>query len=283
MKRFTRRLRILVVVLASIGMTLLAVTCTTPPKLPAGVVKQTRTMDCAGTPVVVDFYFRDDGTARPGVVVAHGFSRSRRYMAGWGVILAERGLTAAVLTQPNWARHSRNAEAIARLAEAGQRGEWPVPLNGKIGLIGFSMGGQTTLTAAARMKGPVDAWVGLDPVDFEGRGAALAGRVKAPGLVLLAEPAPFNRHGNGVAMVKSYAGPLKILKVTGATHCDPESPTDLLGQLACGKVNAERHLLFRETTWAFLEQVLLGKRNESAEPVSKGLQVIRPIQSVPVP
>jgi dienelactone hydrolase len=273
MKSFSRRIRRFVFGLAAVGLTLFAVTCTVPPKLPAGVVKHTQTVDCGGTPVKVDFYFRDDGSARPGVVVAHGFSRSRRYMAGWGTFLAECGLAAAVLTQPYWTKHNRNADAIARLAEAGLRGEWPVQVAGKMGLLGFSMGGLTTLTAAAKAKVPLDAWVGLDPVDFEGRGAALAGKVTAPGLVLLAEPAPFNRHGNGVAMVKGYAGPLQILKVTGATHCDPESPTDLLGSLACGSVDTQRHALFKDTAGAFLQQVLLG---QSSAPIKwEGLEEIR--------
>ena len=61
-----------------------------------------------------------------------------------------------------------------------------------MGLVGFSMGGLTTLLAAASLSPPVDAWVGLDPVDHAGHGAAKAALVKAPGLALLAEPSPFN-------------------------------------------------------------------------------------------
>jgi pimeloyl-ACP methyl ester carboxylesterase len=250
---------------------LMAATCTTAPRLAAGVVKQTQTVDCGGIPVKVDFYFRQDRLPCPGVVVAHGFSRSRRYMAGWGAVLVERGMVAAVLTQPYLAKHSRNAQAIVDLAEAGRLGQWPAPLDGQIGLMGFSMGGLTTLTAAARMHPAVDAWVGLDPVDFEGRGAALAVKVTAPGLALLAEPAPFNRNGNGVAMVKGYGGSMTLWKVKGANHCDPESPTDLLGQLACGWVKPERQVLFRETTLAFLEEQLLGRKRERQEVSPAGL------------
>ena len=46
------------------------------------------------------------------------------------------------------------------------RGKWPISVrsNGKVGLVGFSMGGLTTLLAAASLSPPVDAWVGLDPV-----------------------------------------------------------------------------------------------------------------------
>ena len=222
---------------------------------------------------MVDFYFRDDGVARPGVVVAHGFSRDRRYMAGWGAVLAERGMVAAVPTQPFLAQHSKNANALARLAESGLRGQWPMPLNGKIGLVGFSMGGLTTLTAAARMKAPAQAWVGLDPVDFEGMGGRLAEKVTTPGLVLLAEPAPFNLQGNARTMIKGYAGPLAVLKVKGACHLDPESPVDLLGQLACGWVDAGRQALFRETAVSFLEEVMLGRKR--AQKQADGLVTVR--------
>jgi hypothetical protein len=269
-----RRLRLFVLVVSCLALMLMAATCTTTPVLTAGVVKQTQTVDCGGISVKVDFYFRKDRLPRPGVVVAHGFSRSRRYMAGWGALLAERGMVVAVLTQPYWAKHTRNAQAIVDLAEAGRRGQWPAPLDGQIGLMGFSMGGLTTLTAAARMHPAVDAWVGLDPVDFEDRGAALAAKVTVPGLVLLAEPAPFNRNGNGVAMVKGYGGPITLWKVKGATHCDPESPTDLLGQLACGWVKPERHVLFRETALAFLEEQLLGAKRERQEASRAGLESV---------
>lgn len=242
----------------AVGLMLGGVTCTTSPKLAAGVVKRSGTVDCEGTAVAVDFYFRDDGVKRPGVVVAHGFMRSKRYMAGWGAALAERGMVAAVVTQPYLAKHVRNAKAIEAVVAAGRRQEWPVAVDGRMGLMGFSMGGLTTLLAASRMEAPVAAWVGLDPVDFEGKGAAVAGRVKAAGLALLAEPAPFNREGNALSMLADYGGEVTVWKVVGATHCDAEAPTDWLGQLACGRVDERRQRLFRETALDFLEETLLG-------------------------
>jgi dienelactone hydrolase len=253
-----RYLRMLFLAAGALGLMLGGVTCTTSPKLAAGVVKRSGSVDCEGTAVAVDFYFRADGVKRPGVVVTHGFMRSKRYMAGWGAALAERGMVAAVVTQPYVAKHLRNAKAIEAVVAAGRRQEWPVAVDGRMGLMGFSMGGLTTLLAASRMEEPVAAWVGLDPVDFEGKGAAVAGRVKAAGLALLAEPAPFNLEGNALSMLADYGGEVTMWKVVGATHCDPESPTDWLGQLACGKVDERRQRLFRETALDFLEGALLG-------------------------
>jgi dienelactone hydrolase len=253
-----RTLRMLFLAAVALGLMLGAVTCTTSPKLAAGVVKRSGTVDSEGTAVAVDFYFRDDGVKCPGVVVAHGFMRSKRYMAGWGAALAERGMVAAVVTQPFLAKHVRNAKALEAVVAAGRRQEWPVALNGRMGLMGFSMGGLTTLLAASRMEEPVEAWVGLDPVDFEGKGAAVAGRVKVAGLALLAEPAPFNLEGNALSMLADYGGEVTVWRVAGATHCEPEAPTDWLGQLACGPVDEKRQRLFGETALDFLEVTLLG-------------------------
>lgn len=189
-----RPLRLLITVCAGATVLLIGTTCTTIPDLPAGVVKQSSQVECGKDRVAVDFYFQKQTAPQPMVVVVHGFSRSRRHMAGWGADLAEHGMIAAVMTQPYWAGHSRNGEAIARLVELGRAGKWPIAArgNGKVGLVGFSMGGLTTLLAAASLSPPVDAWVGLDPVDHAGHGAAKAALVKAPGLALLAEPSPFN-------------------------------------------------------------------------------------------
>lgn len=271
-----RPLRLLVTVCALSAVLLFGTTCTTIPDLPAGVVKQSSQVTCGKDSVAVDFYFQKQAAPQPLVVVVHGFSRSKRYMAGWGADLAGHGMIAAVMTQPYWAEHSRNAEVIARLVELGRAGKWPIAArgNGKVGLVGFSMGGLTTLLAAASLSPPVDAWVGLDPVDHAGSGAAKAALVKPPGLALLAEPSPFNAQGNARTMLHDYGGPLQVIKVTGATHCDAESPSDILGQLACGRVDPVRHDRFRAATLEFLDGVFSGGVHTQAR-ARDGLEVVR--------
>jgi pimeloyl-ACP methyl ester carboxylesterase len=231
--------------------------CTSAPVLQAGVVKKACQVPCGSQRVAVDFYFKDSPTPQPMVVVVHGFARSKRQMAGWGADLAARGIVAAVINPPHWANHARNAVAIADLVALGREGHWPVAArgNGKIGLMGFSIGGLTTLLAASRSTPGVDAWVGLDPVDYHGLGVAAAAEVHAPGLALLAEPSVFNDSGNARSMLAAYAGPLQILKIQGATHCDAESPTDFLGQLVVGS-SPHRRAIFQTNALAFLEATL---------------------------
>lgn len=269
--------RLLGAALLGLALLLFAATRTTTPVLPPGIVKETHRLDCGGDRVTVDFYFQPDAPPQPLVIVAHGFSRGRRHMAGWGIELARRGLIAAVPAQPHWTAQVRNGRALVRLLELGREGRWPARVkgNGKTALVGFSMGGLTTLLAAARLETPVDAWVGLDPVDMKGLGAAKAAQARAPGLVLLAEPATFNLHGNAPGMLLTYGGPLQVLRVKDATHCDPESPTDWLGQAACGPVDPGRHRVFLETAARFLEAVLLGKGTARIEETEALREVMR--------
>jgi len=272
--RWLRRL-VKALVVTGCGMILLlsAVTCTSSPKLAPGVVRQAERVKLRGEQVKVDFYFQPQAAPLPLVVVAHGFTRNRFFMAGWGADLAARGMVVAVLTQPYLAKHQRNAQAIADLAELGREGGWPVAArgNGKVALVGYSMGGLTTLLAATTIAKPIDAWVGLDPVDFEGRGAVAAAQVQAPGLALLAEPSPLNRMGNAHAMLKPYGGELQVLKVLGASHLDAEYPVDCLALLAYGRVKPERQAHFRRLTSDFLSAVLLGRGDATAR-VEKGVK-----------
>ena len=271
-----RPLRLLITFCAITAILLLGTTCTTIPALPAGVVKQSSKVACGKDSVAVDFYFQKQAAApQPLVVVVHGFSRSRRYMAGWGADLAGHGMIVAVMTQPYWARHSLNGEVISLLVELGRTGKWPIDArgNGKVGLVGFSMGGLTSLLAAASLSPPADAWVGLDPVDHAGRGAAKAALVKLPGLALLAEPSPFNGQNNALAMLNDYGGPLQVIRITGATHCDAESPSDILGQLACGRVDPKRHNRFRSATLEFLDGAFGGDAHPQVK-ARDGLEVV---------
>ncbi len=231
--------------------------CTHAPALPAGVTKETRQLTLAGRRVAVTFYFRADRDSAPLVVVAHGFTRSKRYMAGWGTELAGMGFLAAVPTQPALANHQLNARALAELVT--QLRSHAIPLkvrcNGKTALMGHSMGGLTTLLAATQT--PIDAWVGLDPVDMDGSGAKAATGLNIPCAVLRAEPGAWNMHGNATQIIAALHAPKFSLLVRGGTHLDCESPTDILGQLACGFVHAPQQALFHRYATAFLRAMLM--------------------------
>ncbi len=200
--------------------------CVSAPEIPPEIGKETHRVEAGGESLSVDFYFRPAKTPRPLAVVVHGFLADRDRMAHWGVLLAREGFVAAVPTNPTYANDERNAAAIAGLVKAGRAGEWPVGVtpDGRVALVGFSRGGFETMLAAAEAGEAVEAWIGLDPVDRNGQGRAAAAKVRAPGLALLAEPAPLNANGNARGMLSAYSGKLEVVRVSGAGHLDAESP-----------------------------------------------------------
>jgi dienelactone hydrolase len=203
-----------------------------------------------------DLYLPVGRGKAPLVIVAHGFMRSKAKMADWGRHLAEEGFAVAVPTLPGWANHARNGRAIRELID------W-IPANvptadvdmEHAGLVGFSAGGLATLLAADDPR--VRVWVGLDPVDVAGKGAAAAKRLSAFVLVLRAEPHSCNGHGNAQGIQAALTARSLCLMVTGATHADPEWPTDLLAEAVCGKsLEARRALFVRYATAALRSELL---------------------------
>lgn len=230
---------------------------TETPPLPPGVTKQFLHPTLAGREVSVTMYYPANRAEAPLVVVAHGFTRSKRYMAGWGIALAREGFIAAVPTQPALANHELNARALAELAAQLRDGRiaLKVKCNGHVGLMGHSMGGLTTLLAAGRQ--PVDSWVGLDPVGMDQSWLKVGKSLKIPCAVLRAEPGAWNMNGNARDLFAVLPGPKWSLKVKGSTHLDLESPTDLLGQIACGRADEKRRALFMRYAIAFLKATLM--------------------------
>ena len=214
-------------------------------KTPEGIVKSEQRIKLTGKEVAVDFYLPLGVKKAPVVVVAHGFSRSRSNMAGWGSLLASNGFIAVIPDLPAWADHDRNSRAVRELLDRLNSKALvtePEP-NGEGALMGFSMGGLCTLLAAAT-NSQVRCWVGLDPVDTGRKGATAAVGLTIPCALLLAEPSRCNANGNAAQIVAALSGPLFALRVRAATHADPEQPTDWLAELACGKADPKRHEIF---------------------------------------
>lgn len=235
------------------------IACRTPaPPLPPGVTKETIAVPLTGRAVKVDVFFPSAAGEAPVVLVVHGFSRGRRHMAGWGGLLAANGFIAAVPDQPAFIDPERNGRAIAELLDKIRSRAIALPCapNGKAALVGFSMGGLTTLLAAVQTH--VDAWVGLDPVDTNGHGRMAAKAFRHPAAVLRAEPGIWNWQGNARKLIAAFKAPLFALRVSGATHLDVECPSDLLGRLACGPTDPARRQVFERYTLAFLRSVLAG-------------------------
>ena len=90
-----------------------------------------------------------------------------------------------------------------------------------------------TVLAAAQLPG-LAGWIGLDPVDRTGTGAAAAAQVDAPAVVMLAEPSLCNLVESGRAIADALPRRLRTVEVADASHCDFEDPTNNLCRAVCG-------------------------------------------------
>lgn len=226
--------------------------------LPSGIGKCTQEITLTSKPVKVDFYLALESASAPVVVVAHGFSRNRKTMAGWGSLLAKAGFLAVVPDLPSWADHARNGRALAELLAEVQSGKLlPQPRpSGPAALVGFSAGGLSTLLAAAGNTN-VSCWVGLDPVGMGSKAIQSTESLAIPSFVLRAEPAPWNANGNAREIFAALPGPAFSLVVNNATHVDAEHPTSRAADWACGKSDPARRELFGRYLLASLRVGLL--------------------------
>ncbi len=229
---------------------------------PEGVLKRTQTCRLAGKTVKVDFYLPPHADSAPVVVIAHGFSRNRKTMAGWGGMLAQDGFLAIVPDLPTWKDHERNGKAVAELLAGVQAGQWiqqPRP-GGRAALVGFSAGGAATLFAAEGNTNVI-CWIGLDPV---GKGKATlqaAALLDVPAFVLRAEPSRWNANGNARDIFNALSGPAFSLVVHRASHVDAENPTSRAAEWACGASDPERREVFGRY---LLASVRAGLRRDEA-------------------
>lgn len=230
-----------------------------PLQAPPGVIRRTQQIMLQGERVPVDLFLPASAAKAPVVIVAHGFTRHRRVMSGWGVRIAENGMIAAVPSLPAFANHARNARAIAELVEHLQRPGSLMPgpePSGKTGLVGHSAGGFATLLATAASD-KVHCWIGLDPVDFMDMGLGVVKSLQTPALMLLAEPGTWNRQGNARQWLGRGALNLMALSIRGSTHCDPENPTSRMAELACGQTDPARRATYERYALAMLRTHLL--------------------------
>lgn len=209
--------------------------------LAAEVDVQTHRLDLAGEAQRVDVYRPRDAVPAGVAIVAHGFTRTRARHRDLGLALAAAGIVAVVPDLPSVMNLWGNGDAIARLVERLEAGELPsLPVErSRVVLIGTSAGGLATVLAAAQLPG-IAGWIGLDPVDRTGTGAAAAARVSVPAVVMLAEPSLCNLVDSGRAIADALPRRLRTIEVADASHCDFEDPTNNLCRAVCG-VSASEH------------------------------------------
>jgi pimeloyl-ACP methyl ester carboxylesterase len=163
------------------------------------------------------------------VILAPGFNRNRQTLRGLARHFASWGLTVATLnfghTKPWRISYSRNGADMVVLARH-LRYEQAI-------YAGFSAGGLAAAVAADFDPGTV-AIFGLDPVDWRGRGAALAASLTPPVYGLIGKPSPLNAWNNG-STIYQKAPNSRLLEVCEADHCMFEFPVDPLCRLVGGK------------------------------------------------
>jgi dienelactone hydrolase len=245
---------------------LLCCSCRTPTATAARqVATLSQRITLTGKEVPVDFYLPKGVRSAPVVVIAHGFTRSRLNMAGWGGLLASNGFIVAIPDFPALANREQNSRAIGELLEVINRGEVTARPRaaGGAALIGYSMGGLWALLAASGNP-DVRCWIGLDPVTTGKKGTEAATSLTIPCAVLRAEPAAWNMHGRARRLAEYLSGPFVTLRVKDASHSDPEDPTDSLAEMLCGRSDPHRHQTFERYTLATLRAVFFGDRESLA-------------------
>jgi pimeloyl-ACP methyl ester carboxylesterase len=233
----------------------------------------------------------------PALVLSHGFARNRRYHEKTARYLASRGIVTMTPNllklgggRPAQLRNVRNtADHVAWLVE---RSSTPTDsLAGlvderRIGLAGHSAGGAVSFEAAvasSKTDHPVEALLLLDAVPWS-RTAALAPDLLPMDFASLrSEPSSCNAFASVVALLPELRFPNEDVRILGATHCDPENPTDVLCRIVCGGKSGESQSLYQRLTYLFLKDALRapGLEDESyrealSDLASKGVVEVEP-------
>ncbi len=210
---------------------------------------QVHTQVLDGHRVTLDVY-PVAGTVRGAAILSHGFTRSRRTLAGHAQALADAGVLALTPDLPCTFDFRCNARALAALVgllRAG--GAFGAPVE-KVMLVGFSAGGLSSLLAADTPG--VAGFVGLDPFDrtmpgeTERLGLAAAGRLRAEALLLRAPPSRCNAEAVAAPWGSVLPSLWRDEVIADASHCDFESPSDWMCRLACGDTDPARQQRVRQ-------------------------------------
>ena len=222
-----------------------------PPSLrthtPAQVQTQVHELD--GHRVTLDVY-PAAGTLRGAAILSHGFTRSRRTLAGHAQALADAGVLTLTPDLPCTFDFRCNARALAALVGSLRAGgAFGAPVE-RVMLVGFSAGALSSLLAA-HTPGVV-GYVGLDPFDrtlpdeAERLGLAAARSLRTEALLLRAPPSRCNAEAVAAPWVGALPALWRDELIAGASHCDFESPTDWMCRLACGNTDPARQQQVRQ-------------------------------------
>lgn len=247
MKLLFRHAREVYVALVSAAAATVTMTATAGPAAQAPVQSQAHILD--GHRVTLDVY-PVAGALHGAAILSHGFTRSRRTLAGHAQALADAGVLALTPDLPCTFDFRCNDQALAGLVgllRAG--GAFGAPV-GKVMLVGFSAGGLSSLLAADTPG--VVGFVGLDPFDrtmpgeTERLGLTAAGRLRTEVLLLRAPPSRCDAEAVAAPWSTVLPALWRDELIAGASHCDFESPTDWMCHLSCGDTDTARQQRVRQ-------------------------------------
>ncbi len=247
MDTLRRRARQAFTALAATVAAIATLTAAAAPATPSPAQTQEHVLD--GHRVTLDLY-PAAAPLRGAAILSHGFTRSRRTLAGHAQALAAAGVLALTPDLPCTFDFRCNARALTALvASLRAGGPFGAPVE-RVMLVGFSAGGLSSLLAAGAPG--VVGFVGLDPFDrtlpdeAERLGLAAARSLRTEALLLRAPPSRCNAE----AVAAPWGSVLPALwrdeLIAGASHCDFESPTDWMCRLACGDTDPARQLRVRQ-------------------------------------
>jgi hypothetical protein len=215
---------------------------------PRTVTKTEGTLALAGCDLSYTDMTPDGATAPALVILGHGFQRRMRHMVGLAEHLASFGLRVVAVDYCHSTildtDHAQNGLDALALAGALAPATTPVIYAGQ------SAGGIAAVVAAAQDPRAIGV-LGLDLTDSDDIGLNAAETLLVPGLGLLGESSSCNASGNGAAVFGAMSAATK-LKITGGTHCDFELPTTVVCTVPCGAQAADRSLLVRGLSAAFV-------------------------------
>lgn len=229
--------------------------CATVPPQPEGVIMQTVSIGRDGEELRARRYMPDLKRASPNAVLVfvHGFMRSAGRHHDLAVRLARHGFVVILpeLDSP------LSAGALARDVHHVRTmisGDPALHVNARLYLGGFSRGSGIALAAAAQSPHPVAGLVLVDPVLSAASQRDLT-MSKLPVALITAEPGACNAHGRSFTFIRSRLKPELDVTIPGATHCDPEGPSDVLCTWLCGAPDSGRKAAFEDALVNFVTAV----------------------------
>ena len=202
----------------------------------------------------------------PAVVLNHGFARTKKAHADNAFFMAQRGL---VVLTPDLVGLGGAGTRETNIAVTLDHIEWlrtrsdtsHDPLEGlvdphRMGLAGHSAGGALSFEAAARSQAiafPVRALYLLDAVPWRSTLEAAPTVMPLTLGSLRSEPSACNAQGEVRELLRELPFPVDDLRLVGATHCDPENPTDALCRWFCGGSTALKRSLYRRLMVLFFQ------------------------------